>query len=181
MLAFSCTYSNDENNQTLSCCDRPAERANIVLPRKWLLRIVTHARIAGLRRILDREARIQRRRPLVEGAAAMPVIGSALGRDHDRSRRGSARVGVFLGRAHRKFLNRVRREILQKSANPIVGVVAAIDGKIVVQSGTSAGRNRRDARLGRIGRLDRFCSRRQIGDVGEAARRQRKGLQDPGC
>ena len=102
---------------------------------------------------------------------------AALGRDDDRSRGCAAGVGVFVRRAHGKFLNRVGRKILQKAANPVVGIVAAIDREIVIQARTSAGGNRSDARLGGIGRFDRLGARREIGDVGEAARGERQRLQ----
>src|SRR6202030_4350254 len=95
-------------------------------------------------RIFNGKSRVQCRRPLVERSTTVPFVGATLGVDDDRSRRCPARVGVFVGGANREFLNRVRRKILQKSANPVVGVVAAVHGKIIVQSGTSSGGNRRD-------------------------------------
>ena len=66
---------------------------------------------------------------------------------------------------------------MQKAADPIVGIVRAIDRQLVIQSRAAAGGNGGDARLGGIGRLDWFGSRNEIGDVGKTARRQRQSLQ----
>ena len=56
----------------------------------------------------------------------MPIVGAALGGDdHGASSRASG-VGVLLGGLHGEFLDGVGREILQKAANPVVGIVHAV-------------------------------------------------------
>ena len=65
-------------------------------------------------------------RSLVKRAVAVPFVRSALGGDYHGAARGTARVGIFLRSSHGKFLDRVRRKILQEAADVIVGVVAAI-------------------------------------------------------
>ncbi len=72
---------------------------------------------------------------------------------------------------------RIGREILQKAADVVVRIVAAVDREHVVESGTAAEGDRGNARLGGVGRLDRLGSRDQVGDVGEAAHRQRNCCQ----
>ena len=79
-------------------------------------------------RILNREARVERGRALVESSVAVPFVGAVLGGDDDGAGGGAAGVGVFIGGAHGEFLNAIGRKILQKAADPVVGVVAAIDG-----------------------------------------------------
>ena len=152
-------------------CDRPAERAHIVLAGERLLGIG--------RRVLNREAGVERCRALVESRVAVPLVGAVLGGDHDRPGRGPAGVGIFIRRAHGKFLNAIGREILQEATDPVVGVVGAVDRQFVVQARASAGRNSGDSRFGRIGRLDRLGSGHKVSDVGEAARRERKSFQVP--
>src|SRR5579862_9696604 len=92
-----------------------AESSDIVLAGEWLFGVVhANAIRASLSRILDREAGVQIGRALVECPTAVPVIGSAFGRDYDGSGGGPTCVGVFVRCTYGKFLNAIRREILQK-------------------------------------------------------------------
>ncbi len=109
----------------------------------------------------------------------MPLVGAVLGGDHDRPGGGPARVRVFIRGTHGKFLNAIGGEVLQEPANPVVGVVGAVHREFVVQARASPSGDGGDARLGGIGRLDRFGSGHQVSDVGEAACRERKGFQVP--
>ena len=70
---------------------------------------------------------------IIKCDAAMPIVGAALGGDDHGPGGRAAGVGIFLGGLHREFLNGIGREILQEPANPIVGVVHAIDRKRVVK------------------------------------------------
>ena len=104
--------------------DGPTERAHVILPREGLLGIG--------RRILNREAGVERCRALVESAIAVPFVGATLGGDHDRSSGGPACVGILIRRAHGKFPYAIGREILQKAADPIVGVVGSVDRQFII-------------------------------------------------
>ncbi len=75
MLAFSCTYSKDEKNQSLSFLIGPPDGGYIVLPREWLFRIGSW--------IFDWEARVKRRRSFIKSSAAMPLVRASLGSDHN--------------------------------------------------------------------------------------------------
>ena len=142
--------------------------------------ILTGERLLGIGcGIFDGETRVEVGCALVESAAAVPIVGTALGGDDDRTGGGASGVGVFLGGAHGEFLDVIGREVLQESADVVVGIVAAIHGELVVQPGAAAGGNRGDASFGRVGGLDRLGSRGKIGDVGEAASRQGQGFVDP--
>ena len=129
------------------------------------------------RGIVDGEPRVQRRSAFVKCRFAMPLVGAAPRGDDNRTRGGASGIGVSLRGAKGKFLNGIGRKVLQEAANIVVGIVAAINGNFIVESGAAAGRNRGDARLRGIGRLDRFGSRREIGDVGKTARGERDVLQ----
>src|ERR1700682_3713080 len=104
--------------------ERPTESSHVVLPRERLLGIGC--------RILNREARIERRRAPVESRVAVPLVGAVLGGDHDRPSGGPTGVSIFVRRAHSKFLNAIGREVLQEAADPVVGVIGAVDGQFVV-------------------------------------------------
>ena len=149
--------------------DRTAQRGHVVLPRERLLR--------QRRGILYWVAGVQRGGALVEGFFAVPEVGAALGGDLDRAAHGAADVRILLRRLHGEFLDRIRRKILQEAADPIVRVVGAIHGIHIVESGTAAEGDRRDARLRRVGGLHRFGAGNEEGDIGEAAVRQRNGIQ----
>ena len=135
MLASSWMYSNDEKNQILSLTMGRPKRADIVLAREGLLGIGS--------RIVDRKARVEGSGAFVESFIAVPLIGAVLGGDDDRGGGGAAGIGVFLSGSNGKFLNGFRRKILEKAANPVIGIVDAIDGEIVVQAGAAAGRKQR--------------------------------------
>lgn len=132
---------------------------------------------AGFGRILNGEASVESGRALVEGPVSVPIVGAAPGGDDDRSCGGASGVGVFLRGADGEFLNGIRREILQKASNPVVGVVGTINGEFVVEAGTAAGGNGGDACFGGIRGLDGLRARDQICDVGEAARGERKSFE----
>jgi hypothetical protein len=158
--------------------DGTAEGGDVVLAGEGLLRIVDAGSVgAGLSGILDGEAGVQGRGAFVKGGVAMQAIGAAFGGDDDGAGRGPARVGVFVRGADGEFLNTVGREVLQKAADPVVGVVGTIDGELVVQAGAAAGGDRGDAGLGWIGGFNGLGARNQIGDVGEAACRERKRFE----
>ena len=153
----------------LARLDRTTQSAHIVLARERLL---------GIRRgIFNRVTRVQRSGSFIECSVAVPHIRAALGADHDGARGRAAGVRVFLRRADGKLLNRIRRNILQESANVIVGVIAAIHGEFDVEPRAAAERNRRNARFRGIRRLNRFSPRRQIGDIRKAAMRERNGFE----
>src|ERR1019366_9765771 len=108
---------------------------------------------------------------------SVPNVGAVLGGDHYRPGRGPAGFGVFVRRAHGKFLNAIGRKVLQEAADPVVGVVGAVDGELVVQAGASAGGDSSNARLSGIGRFDGLGSGYEVSDIGEAAGRERKSFQ----
>ena len=153
----------------LAFLDRPADGANVVLPREGLLGVG--------RGIVDRETRIQACGTLVKRAVAMPLVGSAFRDNHHGAGGGASRVRIFLRGAHREFLDGFRREVLQKPADVIIGIVRAIHRKLNVQTGTPTEGNGGDARLGGIGGLYRLSSGNEIGDIGKAASCQRDVLE----
>ena len=105
-----------------------AESANIVLTGKRLLGIVhADATRAGLCWIFNGKPGVQRRRALVESCVTVPAVGAALRGDHHGSSGGPACVSVLVRGAHSEFLNAIGREILQKAADPVVGVIGAVD------------------------------------------------------
>ena len=160
---------NRRKEPQLSAHDRAAKRSNVILPRERLLRI--------RRRIINRKARVQRRGALVECPASMPVVGAMLGRDDNRCSSRSRRVRVLLRSPYSKFLDRIGREILQETADVIVGVVAPVNRELDVEARAAARRYRRDARLRGIGRLDGLRTRRQISHVCEAPLRKRNRVE----
>jgi hypothetical protein len=81
----------------------------------------------------------------------VPVVGTVPGGDDDRAGRGPAGVSILVRGANREFLEAIRREVLQEAADPVVGVIGAIDGEFVVQTRASTGGDGGDARLGRVG------------------------------
>ena len=121
----------------LIALERTSQGEHVILPREGLLRIGS--------RIFNGKARIESGRALVESGVAMPFIAAPPRRDHDRTRRGSSGIGILVSRAHGKFLDGLRREILEKSADEVVGIIAAIHGKLIVQAGTASGSNGGDA------------------------------------
>ena len=150
----------------LIALDGTAERANIILARERLLGIGSG--------ILNREARIERGGTLVESSGAMPLVGATFGGDHDGAGGGTSGIGIFLSGLKSEFLNGIRREVLQEAANPVIGIIAAIDGEFVVEAGTASSGDGGDACLSGIGRFDRFSTGNKVSDVGEAARGQRE-------
>ena len=153
----------------LSLLDRPPQRANVILPGEGLLGVG--------RGIVNGEARIQAGGALVKRSPAVPGIGSALGDNHHGAGCGAPGVRVLLRRAHSKFLNGVRREILQEPADVVIGIVRAIHRKLHVQTGTAAEADGGDARLGGVGGLHRFGSGNEISDVGKGAMGERNVRQ----
>ena len=155
--------------------DGSAERANVVLPGEWLLGIADAGAVgAGLRRILDWVARVQLCVTLVKGEASVRLVAAVAGGDDDAGGRGATGVGVGTGGANGKLLDGVHRNVLQEAANPVIGVVGAIHAEFVVESTAATGADGSDARLGGITGLNRLSARRQVGDVGKAARGQRE-------
>ncbi len=125
----------------------------------------------------DWKARVQRGCTLVECSTSMPIVAAALGGDHDRTGRCPPCVCIFVRCAHRKFLNAVRREVLQKSADPVVRVVGAIHRKLIVQARTPACRDSGNAGFRGIGRFDRFRPGHEISNIGKASSREWQSLQ----
>ena len=105
--------------------DGAAERADVVLARKRLLRVG--------RGIIDREPGVERGGAAVEGQVAVKLVRAVLRRDRDRPSGGSSDVRLRVGDADGERLNRVGREILKESADVIVGIVDAVDGEHVVE------------------------------------------------
>ncbi len=66
---------------------------------------------------------------------------------------------------------------MQESANPVIGIVSAVDGKFVVQTGAAAGGHCGDARFGGIGGLDRFRPGGEVSNVGKAAGGKRNAFE----
>ena len=153
--------------------DRSSQRSHVILAREGLL--------GRRRRVLDREARVERRLAIEERFVSVPVIGPAFGGDYHRAGCGAARVRIFLGRPHRKFLHGIRRIILQESPNVVVGVVASIDRKLIVQPRAASRGYCGDARFGGVAGLHWFRAWREVGDIGKAARGQRQRLQVLAC
>src|ERR1700730_6026973 len=87
----------------LSRTDRSPETSHVILSRERLLRIG--------RWIFDREARIQRRRPLVKRKFAVQFGRAPPRADHHGTCRGAARIRVLLRSPERKLLNRLGRKI----------------------------------------------------------------------
>ena len=98
--------------------DGPANGAYIILPRERLFGI-------GGRVIYGRTG-VQGCGSLVEAQYSVPFVGPVLGGDDDRAASRARGIGVFLGSAHRKFLDGVGRETLQEAANVVIGIVATI-------------------------------------------------------
>jgi hypothetical protein len=111
---------------------------------------------------------------LEECGIAVPVVGAAFGGEFNGTGGGAAGVGIFLRGANGEFLNGVGRKILEEAADVVVGVIAAVDGELVVEAGASAGGDGCDAGLGGIGGFDRFGAGSEIGDIGKAARGERE-------
>src|SRR3984893_12439819 len=98
----------------------------------------------------------------------MPFVGAAVGGNHNGTSRRAAGVGILQHRAYGELADCFGREVLQKAANVVIGVVAAVNGEVVVEAGTPTGGDCSDARFRGIGRLDRFGAGREVGDVGKA-------------
>ena len=148
---------------------RSTQGAGQVLAREGLLGI-------GLG-IIQPVARIQGLLAEISRQITVPIVGAAPGGDDDRASVGARGIGVILRGAHHELLYGVRRVALQKAADEVVIVVAAIHREIHIQPRTAAERNSGDARLRRIRRLDRLGHRTQIRDVGKAAAGQRQRAQ----
>ena len=86
-------------------------------------------------------------------------------------------ISVFLRSAYYEFLDRVRRIVLQESADVVVGIVAAVHRKLDVQTGTATEGNRGDSRFGGVGGFDWLGARYEVGDICEAAVAERYVLQ----
>src|SRR5206468_10324513 len=110
--------------------ERTSQGEHVILPREGLLRIGS--------RIFNGKARIESRRAVVESRIAMPFVAAPSRRNHDRSRGCSSGIGILVSRAQGKFLDGLRREILEKSANEVVGIIAAVHGKLIVQARTAS-------------------------------------------
>ena len=157
----------------LVALDGTAERANIILAREGLLGIGSG--------IFDGESGVERGGTLVKSSSAVPFVSATFGGDHDGARGGASGIGIFLSGLKGEFLNGIRREVLQEAANPVIGVVAAIDGELVVETGAASGGDGGDARLGGIGRFDGFSSRDKVSDISEAARGERESFEIVAC
>jgi hypothetical protein len=131
--------------------------------------------------VLDGVAGVERGGAFVDGGIAVPVVGAALGGDDDGAGGGAAGVGVLLAGADGELFDGVGRVVLQEAADVVVGVVAAIDGELVVEAGAAAGGDGGDAGLGGVGGLDRLGAGGEVGDVGKAARGQGEGLEVLAC
>ena len=127
--------------------------------------------------VLDGVAGVERGGALVEGCVAVPVVGAALSGDDDGAGGGAAGVGVLLAGADGELLDGVGGEVLEEASDVVVGVVAAVDGELVVEAGAAASGDGGNARLGGVGGLDGLGARGEVGDVGEAARGEREGLE----
>ena len=103
-----------------------AKSSDIVLTRKRLFGIGSG--------VVNREARVQVRGAAVESPLAVPLVRAAFSGDDHRCRRRATGVGILLRRADRKFLDGIRRKVLEKAANPIIGIVAAVHGTFIVQA-----------------------------------------------
>jgi len=120
--------------------NRAAECGHIILAGERLLGIgLTALRHARLCRILDWEPGVECRGALVEGSVAVPIICTALGCDYDGAGGCAASIGIFIRGANGEFLDGVGRKILQKATDPVIRIVATVDGEIVVKSGASTG------------------------------------------
>ena len=145
-------YVFEGRKKTDFVSDRGAtESSDIVLTRKGLFGIGS--------RVVNRKTRIEIRSPAVEPRVAVPLVGPALGGDDHGCGGRPAGVRILLRRADRKFLDRIGRKILEKAANPIIGIVAAVHGIFIIEARTAAGGKRGSTGFGGIGRLKRFRSR----------------------
>src|SRR5579864_8207116 len=115
-----------EEEPQLVLHNRSPDCADIVLPRERLLGIGW--------RILDGKARIQGGGAFVKSKSTMPVIGAVPGCNNDRAGGRASGIGVFARSSEGEFLNGIGREVLEKAANPVVGIVRAIYGQVVVQT-----------------------------------------------
>src|ERR1700730_616814 len=100
--------------------DGAAQSADVVLAGEGLLGIGSG--------IVDRKTRVKRGGTLVEGFVAVPVVGAVLRGDDHRSSGGAAGVRIFLRGGDGKLLDRFRRIVLQETADPVIGVVGAVNG-----------------------------------------------------
>jgi hypothetical protein len=100
--------------------DRAAEGSYVVLPRERLLGIG--------RGVFNGKAGVEGGGALVESCVAVKLVGAAPGGDDDGAGGGASGVGVFLGGADGELLDRIGREVLEKSSDVVVGVIAAVDG-----------------------------------------------------
>ena len=107
----------------------------------------------------------------------MPVVSAALRADDHGGSGSAANVRIRLRGLHGEFPNYIGRKVLQEAADVVVRIVGAVHRELVVQPGASTSGHRGNARLGRVGRLDRLRARHHVGNVSEAAGRQRNGLQ----
>jgi hypothetical protein len=99
----------------------------------------------------------------------VPIVRAALRGDNNGAAGRTACVGVFLGSTHVELADSIRRVVLQKASNEIVGVVAAIDGQLVVEAGASARRHGTNARLRGVRWFHRLGPGSEVGNVGKAA------------
>ena len=103
---------------------RAADGANVVLAGVgllgiglWIVEVVAGVQSAGAEK---------------SAGAAVPLVRAGLRADDDGAAIRTGRVGIELCRANVEFADGFRRDVLQKSADEVVVVIAAVDGEVYV-------------------------------------------------